>query len=202
MSPPSEPTLEDRDIPPDLANQFQVAFGLDESPATLAEWAEGTSLLLETARRQRSFDDWCRVDRSRHEVRSPKPAYYMGLFDTLLVLSIRGKSGAATIRSHSPVSERLVEVHSADDGMSVTPGDAVMSFGVATDVVSARYFEVPDRIAYTRFSQYTNAFSKLPAYERWDRATAEAETMMIPLSVGLALARRVLATYDQPLTFW
>lgn len=194
MIPPSKPALDDHDIQPDVADQFQVAFGLSEPPATLAEWAEVTSRLLETARQQESFDDWCRVSRSRHEIRSPKPSYYLGLFDTLLVAFIHRDSTDTTIRSHSPVSEHPVEVHVADDGISVTPDDAVMSFGVATDIVSARYFEVPDRIAYTRFTQYTNAFSDVPAYERWDGATMKAETMMIPLVVGLALARRVLAT--------
>lgn len=192
MFPPSEPALEDRYIQAEVADRFRLAFGLDESPTNLAEWVEVTSQLLETARRQGSFDDWCRLSCSRHEIRSPEPVYYMGLFDTLLVPFVREAATDATIESQSPVSERSVEVHITEEGMSVIPGDAVMSFGAATDVVSTRYFEVPDRIAYTRFTRYTNAFSDVQAYERWDEDTTEAETMMIPLSVGIALARQVL----------
>lgn len=193
MEPPSGPPLEDRDIPPDVADQFRVAFGLDGTPSNLAEWAEATARLIETAIIKETFDDWCRVSTSRHEIRSAESAYYRGLFDALLVSFIRANSAEFTIRSQSPVSERVVDVHIDGCETSFDPDGAVMSFGVATDVVATEYFEVPDRIAYNRFNQYTNAFASLSAYERWTDATPEAVTMVIPLSTGVALAQRVLA---------
>jgi len=140
---PSEPSLEELDVLPEVADQFQVAFGLDTPPATLAEWVDATSPLVQTATFQERFDHRFRTSSSRHQISAPERDYYIGLFDTLLVPFIRGDVREFTIRSESPVSERVMEVQVDAGEPSIAPDDAVMSFGVATDVVSAEYFEVP-----------------------------------------------------------
>jgi len=192
MIPPSEPSLEELDVLPEVADQFQGAFGLDTPPATLAEWVDATSPLVQTATFQERFDHRFRTSSSRHQISAPERNYYIGLFDTLLVPFIRGDVREFTIRSESPVSERVMDVQVDAGEPSIAPDDAVMSFGVATDVVSAEYFEVPAHIAYARFNKYTNAFGGIPAYERWARNIPDIETMRIPLSVGVVLAKRLM----------
>lgn len=193
----SEPTLEDQGITPEVAEQFQVSFGLEKSPATLAEWVEHTSRLFKDTDFQSQFNELCRTGPSRHEAHFNGGIYhYRGLFDTLLLPFIRGASTEIVVSSRSPVSNCVINLQLMPDTLSVSPSDAVMSFGVATDFVAPDYFEVPASIAYCRFNQYSNAFRDGVEHDTWAASTPGAVTMPLSLPVGFALAHRLLTALE------
>jgi hypothetical protein len=55
--------VDDYDIPPELADKIRIAFGLDESPATLGDWVDATAHLLDDADITVGFEDMCPVER-------------------------------------------------------------------------------------------------------------------------------------------
>ncbi len=194
---PTNPSLEGYDIPSEVSKRFQTAFGLDEPPVTLAAWAAATSQLLDTARFSQRFDKLCQTPSSRHQVRiGGLIAHYQGVFDTLLLPFIYDVPAEIVVRSKSPLSDRVIEIGLTRNDVTTSPADAVISFGVATDVVTSDYLEVPSRVAYYRFNQYTNAFSTERAYKRWTDTTQDAVSMPLPVSVGFALARQLMTGND------
>ena len=188
-----EPTLEAREIPPPLSEQFRISLGFDRRPETLADWTEATARLLDDRHVPARLEELCLTETSRHEARViGETLYFKCFFDMLLVPFVSESASEVQVRSRSLVSDTLVTGTVTPDEVSIEPDGAVMSFGAATDVVSADYLDVPATLAYRRFCPYIDAFPDESEYERWDKATESGVTMPLELAVGFALARRLV----------
>jgi hypothetical protein len=77
----------------------------------------------------------------------------------------------------------------SDDTVEVTPSEAVMSFGVATDAEIPTDGAIEPALAYTRLCPYINAFPARAEYEQWASETPEAATMVLSLADGFELAQ-------------
>lgn len=180
----------DREIPPDVADTFQTALGLDEPPKTIGEWVAATTQLLDDVGITVGLEDMCTTDTSRHEARFDNEVrHFHCVLDTLLVPFVLDEPTTVDIRSRSPVSDTIIELSVTREDVSVDPESAVMSFGVAADVGPPDDLEASPALAYERFCPYINAFIDEGEYDEWAAATLDAVTMSLPLTEGFALAQ-------------
>lgn len=190
MTPNSARSVDDYDIPPELADKIQIAFGLNEPPATLGDWVDATCHLLDDADITVGFEDMCTADASRHEAQIGGEAHHFHcVLDTLLLPFVVEDQSTFDVRSRSPVSEQIVELTVSGDTVEVTPTEAVMSFGVAADVDIPPDGTIEPALAYTRLCPYINAFPSRAEYEQWASETTEAATMALSLADGFDLAQ-------------
>lgn len=180
----------DREIPPDVADTFRVALGLDEPPKTIGEWAAATTRLFGDVGITVGLEDMCTTDTSKHEARfNNEVRHFHCVLDTLLVPFVLDEPTTVDIRSRSPVSGAIIELSVTREDISVDPESAVMSFGVAADVGPPDDLEASPALAYERFCPYINAFIDETEYGEWAAATPEAVTMGLPLTDGFVIAQ-------------
>lgn len=191
----SDCPLEEREMPSELGEQFQVSLGLDRQPATLAEWADATAEILDHQHVPDSLEMLCLTADSHHEAWiDGETRHFRCFFDTLLLPFVVDGTPEVRFRSRSPVMDAIVTGEVTDEAVMVEPKDAVMSFGAATDVVSADYLDVPATLAYRRFCPYINIFTDDAEYRRWEDKEDSSVTMPLSVPEGFALARRLVAT--------
>lgn len=193
MSANDDPALEDREIPGVLADQFRVSLGLDDAPATLAEWVAETGRLLTDEHVPDGPGALCLTGSSRHEARFDGERHnFRCFFDLLLLPFVLGDPADVHVRSRSPVTGTVVSGRVNRERVSIEPATAVVSFGAATDVVSAEYLDVPASLASRRFCPYINAFPDEAAYDRWATGVEDGVTMPLSMREGFAVARRLV----------
>lgn len=187
----TETAIDDRGIPDELATAMRRAFGIETAPGTLGEWAEMTAHVLDDADFEFGLEAMCTADESRHVAWiDGDPQTFHCVLDTLLVPFVVDES-TVQVRSESPVSDATVELAVTTEDVSATPPEAVMSFGVASDVSIPTDRELDPQVGYTRFCPYVNAFPDETEYEQWARETRDATTMAVPMSTGFELAQRL-----------
>jgi hypothetical protein len=183
-------SVDDYDIPPNLADTIQTAFGLNEPPATLGDWSDTTAHLLDNGGITAGFEDMCTADDSRHEAQiDGEVQHFHCVLDTLLLPFVVEDQSTFDVRSRSPGSDEIVELAVSGDTVEVTPSEAVMSFGVATDVEIPTDGAIEPALAYTHLCPYINAFPSQAEYEQWASETPEAATMVLSLADGFELAQ-------------
>lgn len=181
--------LDEQDVPPDLADAMQTAFGLDEPPATLHDWIAATSRLLDDSGLSVGVDDLCTTEESRHVASvDGDDQHFRCVLDALLVPFLAPGEPPVRVRSRSPVSGDVVELSVGRDAVEATPPDAVLSFGFADGVEVPDPADVDPALAYEWVCPYINAFPSRDEYDRWADAT-EAATTALPFDAGLELAR-------------
>ena len=158
MATNSARSVHDYDIPPELADKIQIAFGLNEPPATLGDWVDATANLLDDADITVGFEDMCTADASRHEAQIGGEAHHFHcVLDTLLLPFVVEDQSTFDVRSRSPVSDTIVTLTVSSDTVEVTPTEAVMSFGVG-----CRRRHSPRR----RYRTHARLHSPLPVHQR------------------------------------
>lgn len=180
--------LANRTLPAEVAEQFGIAFGLDKKPDTLADWvaisANHFGAIDSGTFRNRWVSGGTRVNVSRDdETCQPK-----GLFTGLLVAVAGSPDPVAHITAEPPDGKHTIEIHITTEGCTIEPNEAVMSFGVAENIVSPPYFDVPPAIAYARFAQYTHAFAGPQEYQAWSRRAEGVTSMSLPMPVAIETA--------------
>lgn len=196
MTLPVTADLENTAIVPEVAEQFRISLGLEETPETLATWAEATSETLNHGFRN-NIPQRSAAEAFRHKVRVNQDTYYcQGLFEAMVLPFVSKEATEFQIRSRSPLSGSDVEIRATCDSLSVNPEEALTSFGVAENVVTAEYFDVPPDIAYHRFNQYTNVFPDERAYDYWTERTDDVVVMALPIPDALVLTQRVIEGWD------
>lgn len=179
--------LDDREIPPRVADALRIAFGFDDPPATLGEWAEGAARLLEENDVEVGLEEMCTATASRHEARiGDEVQHFHCVLDALLLPFVL--EGEYDVESRCPVSDETIGIQVSRDDVEVTPPDAVMSFGVERDVRLRADDAVSPAFAYEHLCPYINAFRSREEYERWAADVPEAVTMGFPLTDGFVLA--------------
>ncbi len=172
-----------------VAEQFMISFGLERPPTTLADWVEATAELLhdgwDTMNHQQSH-----VDSATYHVAIDTSTYFAGsFFEALLVAFAEARSPTFSVITQPVGSSDTIEIRVSGEGSSGYPESAVMSFGVAADVVAPEYFDVPAHIAYHRFTPYTHLFEGPTAYQHWaEHADVCSMALSIPVAITLAEA--------------
>lgn len=184
-------TFREIELPPEVAEQLQTAFGLPQSPTTLEEWVTITSAVADELGLTVSMDTLCTTERSRHRATIDGDTHHFHcVLDALVVPFVIETDEPVLIRSESPVSETIVEIRAGRDTFTVEPANAVMSFGAATDLDAPDTGEFDLSLAHERFCPYANAFPTEAEYEEW-AAQTDAVTTAFPIAIGHQLARHV-----------
>lgn len=176
----SEPVV-DEPLPED----FRVATGAfvgAESVETLRDCIEGFQRLIVGE----DVEDLCHVEGSPHRGVIDGETYcFKCFFEALVVAEL--KRARTEIRTESPEGTAIEAVASGHGDVTVTPEEAVASFGVTTE------FEPPDDgidVDGSRvFCPYVRAFPDREAYERWaDEVPAATVAMDFEAAIEVAKA--------------
>lgn len=186
---PSTP-IDDRELPTPIAETLRAAFGFDERPETLGDWAADVARQQVAGEDSVGVDDLCTVDDSRHEVYvGDETRHFRCVLDTLLLPFVAASERAVEVTSRSPVSDDPVEIRVTDERIDVRPPEAVMSFGAAAGIEPRDAEGISRADAYAHLCPYVNAFRSRAEYERWAAETTDAVTIAVPMADGFELAR-------------
>lgn len=184
-----DPSIGEREIPPALSENLQIAFRLDDRPEVLGELLEFiVRSLLEDSGLQ--FADLCSTEATRHEAHiGDDVQHFHCVLDALIVPFVVDEHGPIEIISRSPLDDSRVEILASQEAVETTPDDAVMSLGIETDVEQPATDAFSPELWYDRFCPYVNAFRSRERYEQWAGEVTEAETMQLPIEEGYVLAK-------------
>lgn len=106
--------------------------------------------------------------------------------NSLLTSFVTGES--VEITSECPQAGTEITLEVTSDGIEATPAEAVISFGVSTDLPDGDFGESDERL-YEQLCPYVIPFSSGDAYEQWAEDTAEAATVALPAEEAYAVTR-------------
>lgn len=182
-------TIDEREMPSRVAEQFAVALGLEQQPDTLGDWVDGTAKRLEAAGITFGVDEMCLTDSSPHRAQTDgETRYFACVLDALLLPFLLDDFREVEVRTKSPVSDSATEVRVSETDIVVEPSGAVMSFGIAGDTTPPDSRDGVLGFGTAQFCPYINAFVDEAEYDRWAEETPEAVTMPLPLEDGFELA--------------
>lgn len=140
-----------------------------------------------------AIDELCHVEgETPHYAKTDTETYYFRCFYDGIALA-HLVNEPVEIRTETPTNEPIEMEASPESDIDVTPPDAVMSFGVATDR-GVPAGDVPtSQEVYGAICPYVKAFHTRNDYERWAEDVA-ATTVGIPLESGVPIAAALTAT--------
>jgi hypothetical protein len=172
----------------DLPEDVQAALGriLGEGPVeTLADWADEMRRL--TGDGAIEVEDLCHADEETgHRGEMAGETYHFQCFYDAVVLSALAES-PVDIRTESPDGTVIEARATGTTDLTVTPEEAVFSFGVEEAVEPPADGELSHADIYGAVCPYVRAFPDADAYERWANAVPAA-TVAMPLGGATELA--------------
>lgn len=180
--------VETAQLPAGVAGDMSRFFGesidgFDDVIAAIRAVTAGTGIAI---------DDLCHVEgKTAHVAETDEETYYFRCFyDGIALAHLVDES--VEIRTETPTNGPITMRASPAGDVDVTPSDAVMSFGVATDRdVPAGDSPTAEEV-YAAICPYVKAFRNRGEYERWTEGVA-ATTVGIPLEAGVPIAAALTA---------
>jgi hypothetical protein len=170
--------IDDEPLPPELGAKFQTAFGMDEAPDTFGEWIDALAEGATDAGLEVDLEALCVAEDSGHVADVGEERYHFHcVLDTFLLPALL-EEDRIEVTSTDPIDGDTVELTVTKEGVSASPADAVVSFGVHRDVEPPQGDAFDPEVAYARVCPYINAFPSQGAYERWDERVEEAVTVL------------------------
>lgn len=177
------------DIPQPLGEQLQVALGLDARPHTFSDWVEAMATIVDRNEIAFDLDMLCTTDDSAHRAMfNGETQHYQCTQDAFIVPFLADDVDTVELETESPRSGERISITVTESGIDVDPSEAVMSFGVATNVDGPAGDGPSPAFAYGRICPYGNAFVSRAAYKQW-AADVDAFTMAVSMEDTLELAR-------------
>lgn len=175
------------ELPADLQATLGSLVG-EASVDTLAEWASAVRRNLGGSI---APADLCHAgEETGHRGRVDGETYHFQCFYDAVALS-GFVDEPVDIRTESPAGDVVRATADGAQTLSVTPGDAVFSFGVAEDVTPNSAGEPSLGDVYEAVCPYVKAFPDAEAYEEW-AATVPAATVATPLAGATELAQALV----------
>lgn len=174
------------DLPADFAAHAATLLDLETPPATFEECWTAMREQYSEADLAVGFDDLYNPEPTRHEVHVNERVQYTYCALDALMGAVMEPQDPVTLRSIDPVSGTPVTVTVGDDAVDVSPGTAILCFGLdltEADVEAAgslAAWSLQDDKDEIRESvcQYTNAFENEATYEQW---AAQTDSLTAPL---------------------
>lgn len=179
-----ETTRLDATLPPDLQSALQQFLG-SGSVETLADWAAevrrrtggGSISIEELCMTSEQTDHWGSVAGDRY--------YFRCFYDAVILAALTDRP--VDIRTESP-SDSVIEAHAVGGAdLTVTPEDAVFTFGIETPAEPPTDDGSTLEQGYTLICPYVKAFPCPEAYSQWAKRVPAA-TVALPLSGATELA--------------
>lgn len=139
-----------------------------------------------------AIEDLCHVEgKTPHYAETDNRTYYFRCFyDGIALAHLMDES--VEVRTETPTNEPIKMQATPESNISVTPSDAVMSFGVSTNREDPASGVSAPRDVYEAVCPYVRAFRTREDYERWARGVS-ATTVGIPLESGVPIAAALTA---------
>ncbi|WP_323192059.1 organomercurial lyase [Halostella sp. PRR32] len=176
-------------LPVDVAGNMSRFFGesieaFDDMISAIRTVTEGDGIAV---------DELCHVDgETPHSAETADETYYFRCFYDGIALA-HLVDEPVEIRTETPTNEPIEMRASPESDIDVTPSDAIMSFGVATDRdIPAGDIPTTDEV-YGAICPYVKAFHTREDYENWAEDVA-ATTVAIPLESGVPIAAALTAS--------
>lgn len=139
-----------------------------------------------------AVDELCHVEEETpYYAQTADETYYFRCFYDGIALSYL-LDEPVDIRTETPTDDAIEIRVSPDSEIDVTPSNAVMSFGVATDYEVPAGDEPTAQDVYRAVCPYVKAFHTRTDYEQW-AADVAATTVGIPLDAGVPIAAALTA---------
>lgn len=185
----AERPVKTAELPEAVAENMSRFYGksiesFDDMIAAIRNVVEGDGIAI---------DELCHVEvETPHYAKTNDETYYFRCFYDGIALA-HLVDEPVEIRTETPTNEPIEIETSPQGDIDVTPSDAVMSFGVATDT-DVPPGDVPTaQEIYGAVCPYVKAFHTRADYERWSEDVA-ATTIGIPLEAGVPIAAALTAT--------
>lgn len=177
------------DIPRPLGEGLRNALDLERRPRDFGEYVDEMAALVERDGLEVDLDALCTTDESPHRAtfRGETQRYHCTL-DAVIVPFLADDVNRVEIETVSPVRGDPITFTVTDSAIEAEPAEAVLSFGVATDVDGPPPDARSPALAYRRVCPYGKAFVSRAEYERWAEAT-DGHTIPMSLEDALELAR-------------
>lgn len=197
----STPDVEKIGLPPDLAEAFRKAGGLDECPDTLGQGFSAVTDLLHEAGVTVSLEDMYQPTLTRHAVNAGDLTEHVPCVMDALIVALRLDSDSVEICSEPPGGGEPVQFHITGDEVTVTPTSTVVSFGLGLEESTDPDLDSlndslndPEAPIPTTCS-VTNAFPDARAYEQWAAEVSDAAVMQLSVEGMVALSERALQSH-------
>ena len=195
----SDQSIVDSQLPGEMQAQLAHLFP-DNEPTTFREWIDAWSEQLDLEGGALSPDDLraenagpadaeLRVDASSGSVLDDGTTEFHGMLVPVVASLVTDDS--IGIESECPRDQTDVRLDITPEGAASTPEDAVVSFGVASDL-SERDFDEESDLPYDQLCSYAIPFSSADAYKSWASETTDAVTVALPVEEAFDVA---LETY-------
>lgn len=179
------------EIPADVGEALQTALGLDDRPRTFSDWGKAMGDIVARENLDVGLQTLCTTDRSPHKARfEGTTQHFVCVQDAFIVPYVADDVETVEITTESPVSGERITITVTDDEVETAPSEAVMSFGVASDVSEPSASTGSPEIAYGKICPYGHAFRDRAEYDQWAE-TVDAVTMVAPLEDAFHLARAI-----------
>ncbi len=140
-----------------------------------------------------AIDELCQVEGTTpHSAKTHSETYYFRCFYDGIALA-QLVNEPVEIHTETPTNDPIEMQASPTGDIAVTPSDAVMSFGVATNSDVPAGDRPTTHDVYGAVCPYVKAFHTRDEYERWATKVA-ATTVGIPLESGVPIATALTAT--------
>lgn len=192
----TEPKVDERELPTDLAEAFRRATDSDERPETLREGFSAVTDLLNEAGVTVTLEDMYQSEPTRHAVHAGDTVEHVPCVMDALIVALLLDTDPVEIHSEPPGGGETVRLHVTGDEVTVTPTSAVVSFGLGLEESQdpdldslSDSLNDPDAPIPTTCS-VINAFPDSGAYERWAKDVSDAAVMELSVEESFALSQR------------
>ncbi len=170
-------------VPPALGQRLQGVFGLELAPHSLGDLV---GLFGRTRTQIDQAELWAPAPTLHAVQTAGRSGYTNCAMDAIMLPAITGQP--VELRSECPHCRELVEVRVADGRVQSSHPPAVMSFGLMRE---------GDGPVQAIGCPVINLFPSAEHYRAWAAATPQAETVMLPLAAGFAMASDLVRGGDR-----
>lgn len=185
----------DRELPTDLAEAFRRSGRLEERPETLGEGFDAVTSLLDEAGVTVTLEDMYQPVTTRHSVHVGDTVEHVPCVLDAMIVAVRLDTDPVRIDSEPPGGGETVRYHVTDDEVTVTPHEAVASFGLGLDesadpdVESLQESLNDPTSPIPTTCSVINSFPDPEAYEEWAATVTDAPVMQISVEELFELAQ-------------
>lgn len=167
----------DEPLPADVQDGLGRLFGGD-GVETMRDWADE---LTSFTGGSLDVQDLCHTDErtAHYGVRDGETHYFACFYDAVVLSALT--DDPVDVHTESPGGTTIEATADGDGSVSVTPADAVVSFGVGDDVEPPEDRELTHADVYAAVCPYVRAFPDAASYEAW-AADVDAATFGVPLA--------------------
>lgn len=193
--------IDDKEVPTDIADAFRRVGGLNARPTTFGEGFRAFTELLDEAGVNVRLEDMYQAVPTRHAVHARETVEYVPCVMDAMIVALRLDSDPGEIHSEPPGGGEMVRFQVTGDEISVTPEDAVVSFGLGLEESADPDLEIIDQslndpnTPILTTCSVINAFPDSAAYERWAADVTDAAVMELTVQELFDLSKQTIRSH-------